>query len=269
MRLTVAAALAACVVVAIGAFACNEVEDSLNGAPGSRSTSPNEPSGGGSRNPQDNQDPANDDPPPEDDAGTPKGDSATKSTMTFFVTSTGSGAKGGDLGGLAGADAKCQQLAAAVGGGDHTWRAYLSANANNQIVNAADRIGKGPWKNQKGVVIATDVAALHAAGFVLKDEAVLDEKGQTVPRANPNRHDILTGTNTDGGAHPRTCNNWTSSLGDAGADAAIAARVGHSDSDLTGNGGDRWNSAHDTPGCSQAALNGVGGEGRFYCFATD
>src|SRR3954454_13085964 len=74
--------------------------------------------------------------------------------MTFFVTSAGSG-KGADLGGLEGADQRCQSLAQAAGAGGKTWRPYLSTQAvdGTTAVNARDRIGRGPWQNFKGEVI--------------------------------------------------------------------------------------------------------------------
>jgi hypothetical protein len=208
----------------------------------------------------------------------PTGDAATdaptdKSAMTFFVTSTGSGAMGGNLGGLAGADKKCQDLATAVGGGDHTWRAYLSTNTNDggQLVNAKDRIGPGPWQNQAGTVIAASVAALHADGFNVPGAAILDETGAVVPAA---QHDILTGTNRDGTAVTaaptnNNCQNWTSNTTNVGP------MVGHSDSDTTANQNDTWNNAHvvnqqgPNAGCSQARLTATAGAGRVYCFAAD
>lgn len=204
-------------------------------------------------------------PSPVEDAGSTPVDAApAKSAMTFFATSTGTGANGGNLGGLAGADTKCQTLATAAGGGDHKWAAYLSTNTNNggAKVDAKSRIGAGPWKNQKGVEIAASVAALHTAGFNLKTADVLDEKGAQVPVAGPNRHDIFTGSNADGTASMKNCRNWTSNA------AAAESVMGHSDSQTTGNGADRWNNAHDG-NCEQGEIAGQGGEGRFYCFATD
>ena len=178
-----------------------------------------------------------------------------KSAMTFFVSSKGNANKDGNLGGLTGADKLCQDLATAAGGGDHTWAAYLSTNN----VDAKDRIGKGPWQNQKGVVIAKDVAALTAQGFNIKGADVLDEAGKAVPAAE---HDILTGTDSDGTANNNTCQNWTS--GNNGQ-----ARVGHADSDTTNQpAGDTWTSAHNV-GCSANAIKNAGGAGRIYCFAKD
>jgi hypothetical protein len=190
--------------------------------------------------------------------------------MTFFVTSTGSG-KGADFGGLAGADRHCQQLAAAAGAGSHTWRAYLSASAQNgqPAVNARDRIGSGPWVNVKGVTIARDVAELHGSNHLDKQTA-LTEKGDIVPgRGDPvNKHDILTGSRPDGTAFPpgedTTCGNWTR----GGTEGA--AWVGHLD--RMGIGTDpaavSWNASHLTRGgCSDAALKSTGGAGLLYCFA--
>ena len=192
--------------------------------------------------------------------------------MSFFVTSVGLG-KGGDLGGLAGADAHCQRLAAAVGAGAKTWHAYLSTQARPGVpaVNARDRIGQGPWHNSKKLPIAADLAELNGdtielarLGSNLFKQSALDEKGAVINGAGdtPNRHDMLTGSQTDGRAYTdsadHTCNNWTSS-------GAGSAQVGHSD--RTGGGNTSWNSAHPTRGCSQEALVSTGGEGLFYCFA--
>lgn len=192
--------------------------------------------------------------------------------MTFFVTSTGMG-KGADLGGLAGADAHCQQLAEAAGAGGHTWRAYLStsATARQPVVNARDRIGKGPWQNAKGVVVANDVAHLHGDSNNLNKETGLDERGMPVKGRGdqPNMHDILTGSQADGtafvGAEDRTCGNWTSST-------SGAAMVGHHDRvGLDDSAAARsWNTSHPSRGgCSIEALASSGGAGLFYCFAAD
>src|SRR6516164_1317858 len=140
---------------------------------------------------------------------------AQQANMTFFVTSAGSG-KGADLGGLAGADRICQQLAQAVGAGSHTWHAYLSTQATGDqaAVSARDRIGKGPWQNSKGVVIAKDVADLHSASNNLTKQTTLSEKGEVINGFGdkPNRHDVLTGSQADGTAFSpqtdRTCHNW-------------------------------------------------------------
>jgi hypothetical protein len=192
--------------------------------------------------------------------------------MSFFVTSVGIG-KGGDLGGLEGADAHCQRLAAAVGGGNKIWRAYLSTQARPGVpaVNARDRIGQGPWHNSRKLPIAADLAELNGdtielarLGSNLFKQSALDEKGQVINGAGdtPNRHDMLTGSQTDGRAYTdgadHTCNNWNSS-------STGSAQVGHSD--RTGGGNNSWNSAHPTRGCSQEALVSTGGVGLFYCFA--
>ena len=180
--------------------------------------------------------------------------------MSFFLTSVGSG-NGGDLGGLEGADAICQNLAEAAGHGDRTWRAYLSTQGPN-AVDARDRIGPGPWFNVNGARIAVNVDELHSSANRLAVFTALDELGRQIPGSGfaPNRHDILTGTRPDGTAYPAgddmTCNNWTSSSDDGGA----KARVGHHDYAA-------WNSTHDSRGCSQEALVSTGGDGLFYCFA--
>ena len=198
---------------------------------------------------------------------------AQQANMTFFVTSEGPG-KGGDLGGLAGADAHCQKLAASVGAGSKTWHAYLSSSTNaanpGATVNARDRIGKGPWQNSKGVVIATSVDDLHSAGNKISKESGLTEKGTVVNGVGdtPNTHDMLTGSNTEGRAFPDnvnlTCNNWTSSnFG--------AAMLGHVD--RRGNADTvfqhSWVSAHMSRGCTQPDLIATGGNGLFYCFAAN
>jgi hypothetical protein len=191
-----------------------------------------------------------------------------KSVTSFFVTSTGLG-KGGDLGGLSGADAHCQALAKAEGSGDHTWRAYLSATAtaNQPAVNARDRIGQGPWYNSLGDRIAANLDQLHGNNAINKDNAVT-ERAENVAGVDevPNRHDILTGSQPDGtafsGAGDLTCSNWTSSNGGR-------AQVGHHDRMGQGEGASSWNSAHPSSGCSQQALQNTGGAGLFYCFAVD
>jgi hypothetical protein len=193
------------------------------------------------------------------------------SGMTFFITSAGSG-KGADLGGLAGADRLCQSLAAAAGAGKRTWRAYLSTSASggSPAVNARDRIGKGPWHNAEGRLIARNVAELHGLNNVNRTFA-LTEKGTKVNgRAeSPNMHDILTGSQPDGtamagDAAKTTCGNWTLS-GDG------AAMVGHHD--RWGLRDDApsisWNSSHPSRGCSQDNLRASGGAGLVYCFATN
>jgi hypothetical protein len=196
--------------------------------------------------------------------------------MGFFVTSNGPG-DGANLGGLAGADAHCQKLAAAAGAGSRTWRAYLSApgkfpgqnDPGVASVNARDRIGKGPWYNAKGALIARDVAHLHNGNNLSKATA-LDERGNVLNGRgdNPNEHDILTGSRADGTAFApqtdTTCGSWTKN----GEGSAI---VGHHDriGPLPENWATSWNFSHQTNGCSPAALKATGGAGRFYCFAAD
>jgi hypothetical protein len=188
--------------------------------------------------------------------------------MSFFVTSVGLG-KGGDLGGLDGADRHCQSLAQAVGAGSKTWHAYLSTQGSGGV-NAKDRIGNGPWFNAKGIQIAANLIDLHADGNKINKETALDERGMTVRGRGdtPNQHDMLTGTQREGtavaGPDDATCSNWSSS-----ADGQGSAVVGHHD--LIGNtqGPNFWNYSHKTPGCAPANLQRVGGAGLFYCFATN
>ena len=199
---------------------------------------------------------------------------AQQRPMTFFVTSVGMG-KGADLGGLAGADGHCQQLATAAGAGNHTWHAYLSTQARpgQPAVNARDRIGTGPWYNAKGQPISDTQSELHGdtlieaqRGSNLFKQSALTEKGQVVNGFGdmPNTHDMLTGSQSDGRAYTdnqdHTCNNWTSST-------TGTAQLGHSD--RSGGGNTSWNSAHASRGCSQADLVATGGAGLFYCFATN
>ena len=190
--------------------------------------------------------------------------------MTYFITSAGSG-NGAALGGLAGADQHCQNLAKAAGAGNRTWRAYLSASESGgkPAVNAKDRIGKGPWYNAKGVMVAKDVDDLHSDSNNLKKDTSLSEKGEVLNGRGdtPNQHDILTGSQLNGTAHAagadKTCGNWTSS----GADGS--AQVGHHDRQGGGDAPTSWNAAHGSKGCGQANLVATGGAGRFYCFATN
>lgn len=190
---------------------------------------------------------------------------AQQSEMSFFITSEGLG-KGADLGGLAGADAHCQKLAQAAGASAKTWHAYLSTQGAD-AVNARDRIGKGPWKNAKGVVVAKDVAELHGANHLTKEND-LTEKGTVVNGRGdtPNMHDILTGTEPDGtafkDAEDHTCKNWTSS-GEGAAMLGHSDRMGLRDDDASRS----WNSSHQSRGCSQDNLKSTGGNGLFYCFA--
>jgi len=191
------------------------------------------------------------------------------SGMTFFITSTGSG-KGGDFGGLAGADRHCQSLATAAGAGNHTWHAYLSTQ-DAGAVNARDRIGKGPWRNAKGEVVATSVDDLHSANNKLGKQTSLTEKGDVVNGRGdtPNRHDILTGSRPDGtaftGPEDRTCGNYTKS-GDGNV------MLGHHDRNGTNPdpvANASWNSSHLSAGCSIEALAKTGSAGYLYCFATN
>lgn len=186
--------------------------------------------------------------------------------ISFFITSRGPG-DGANLGGLAGADKHCQTLAAAVGAGDRTWRAYLSTTGDGKSVNARDRIGKGPWYNAKGMLAAQSVADLHSDNNKLSKDVSLSEKGEVINGRgdSPNRHDILTGSNADGTAvtgdpASTTCGNWTSN-------GAGGANVGHHDRQGGGAAPTSWNAAHSSKGCSQANLQATGGDGLFYCFA--
>lgn len=224
--------------------------------------------------------------------------------MSFFVTSEPVG-DGGDLGGLAGADAHCQRLAEDVGAGDFTWRAYLSTQdkPGAPAVNARDRIGEGPWHNYDGVMIASSLAHLHGdtlelarMGNNLHKQSGLTEKGAIVPglydfldprdidweyvKNTPysNRHEVITGSQPDGRAYPPgvdyTCDSWTSNA-DPGPDIDLSglggganrpnAQIGFPDREGGGNGS--WNSSHGTRGCSQVALPLTHGIGQFYCFA--
>jgi hypothetical protein len=197
------------------------------------------------------------------------GGQAQQSEMTFFITSAGSG-KGGDLGGLAGADQICELRAQSAGAGGKNWRAYLSTQGAG-AVNARDRIGRGPWQNAKGVVIAKDPAELHGQNNITKQTA-LSEKGDMVNGRGdtPNVHDILTGSQPDGTAFAagddRTCGNWTKS-GQGAAMVGHHDRQGLRDDDASKS----WNSSHASRGpdggCSQNDLRSTGGAGLFYCFA--
>lgn len=203
--------------------------------------------------------------------------------MTFFVTSMGGG-NGANLGGLAGADAQCQKLAAAsgmAGAADRTWHAYLSTQGPN-AVNARDRIGAGPWANARGGIVARNLSHLHGdtvdearLGSNLTKMTALTEKATMVKgggemddtgKPRTNEHDILTGSQPDGRAFTdaadHTCGNYTSN-----ADGAGAVQLGHFD--RTGGGNASWNSAHGSRGCSQPNLVSTGGAGYFYCFAVN
>ncbi|MBM63825.1 MAG: hypothetical protein CL484_12840 [Acidobacteria bacterium] len=192
---------------------------------------------------------------------------AQASDMTFFLTSAGPG-NGANLGGLQGADAHCQSLASAVGAGGKTWRAYLSTTGPGSV-NARDRIGTGPWQNVEGTVVAENIDQLHFENYLTKESVLNEQGGMTNGRGDdPNQHDILTGSYLDGtavsGSGDTTCSNWTS-----GADGSGSALVGHFD--RTGGGANpaSWNSAHGSRGCSQANLQATGGNGYFYCFASN
>lgn len=189
---------------------------------------------------------------------------AQDAEMTFFITSVGSG-NGADLGGLEGADRQCQALATAVGAGDKTWRAYLSTTGAGGV-NARDRIGSGPWSNFNGVTVADSIDQLHGDNNLTKETILTENGDMSNGRGDePNMHDILTGSGLDGtaqaGEGDTTCGNWTSS--DEGS-----ALVGHHDRQGGGANPTSWNSAHASSGCSQENLQGTGGNGFFYCFAT-
>lgn len=195
-------------------------------------------------------------------------------SMTFFVTSAGPG-KGGNLGGLEGADKHCQSLAQAVGAGGRIWHAYLSTQApklaDPGFTNARDRIGNGPWHNAQGILIARSVDDLHSPNSNLNKQTALDETGKMVNgrTEKPNTHDILTGSRPDGTAYPgapfpdMTCSNWSN-----GSDSG-AAMTGHHDrvGPIDNAWATSWNSAHPTLGCSPEKIRPTGGEGLFYCFA--
>ena len=197
---------------------------------------------------------------------------AQQANMSFFVTSAGPG-KGADLGGLAGADRHCQELAASAGAGAKTWHAYLSTQGAG-AVNARDRIGKGPWMNAKGVAVAMSVDDLHSANNKLSKQNNLSEKGEVINGRGdkPNRHDILTGSTPDGKAFPAdkdmTCKNYTSST-------QGSVMLGHNDRQGLRDDDESksWNSSHPSGGadggCSQADLRSTGGDGLLYCFATN
>ncbi|MEQ1719406.1 MAG: lectin [Hyphomicrobium sp.] len=196
---------------------------------------------------------------------------ADPASMTFFVTSAGPG-DGANLGGLDGADKHCQKLADAAGAQKHTWRAYLSASAadGKPAINARDRIGKGPWTNATGTIIAKDVEDLHSDANKLAKETALNEKGAVITGRGdtPNRHDVLTGSQADGrafdGADDKTCGNWTKNA-EGSAIVGHHDRIGLNDSAPMKS----WNSSHGSKGCSQVNLRSTGGDGLFYCFAAE
>ncbi|SUZ69872.1 uncharacterized protein METZ01_LOCUS22726 [marine metagenome] len=187
-------------------------------------------------------------------------------SMSFFITSAGPG-DGANLGGIDGADAHCQELADAAGAGEKTWKAYLSVSGTN-IINARDRIGSGPWYNAKGVAIAQNLEDLHSENAKTGKGGSLNEKGSEVNGRGdaPNMHDIITGSTLNGmaiaGNGDTTCSNWTNN-------GEGSARVGHHDRQGGGENPNSWNSAHGSRGCGQTDLQGTGGNGLFYCFATD
>lgn len=184
---------------------------------------------------------------------------AQDNPVSFFLTSQNPG-QGADLGGLEGADAYCTSLAEAAGLTGQTWRAYLSSST----VDARDRIGSGPWYNVDGVQVAEDVDALHSEDSGVNKDTALNELGEVVNGRgdDPNRHDILTGSDLEGRLEGDACADWTS--GDEGS-----AMVGHHDRTGGGDNPTSWNSAHPSRGCSLADLQGTGGDGLFYCFAAD
>ena len=193
---------------------------------------------------------------------------ADTTAMSFFITSVGKG-NGADLGGLDGADAHCQVLAKAAGSTQTNWRAYLSttAPAGEAGINARDRIGKGPWHNAQGSIIAKSVDDLHSAANNLNKQTALNEKGEIVSgRGDPvNRHDVLTGSDPAGNystaGGDTTCGNWTKSA-EGSAIVGHHDRIGLKDSrHMTS-----WNSSHGSRGCSPDLLKASGGDGLFYCF---
>ena len=194
---------------------------------------------------------------------------AAKGPMSFFVTSAGKG-NGADLGGLEGADAHCTALAQAAGSKQTNWKAYLSTTlpGGDPGVNARDRVGKGPWYNAKGVMVAKNVSDLHSEKVNINKETALTEKGEKVNGRGdtPNMHDMLTGSDPQGmfstAGGDTTCGNWTKS-GDG------SAIVGHHDRQglKPARHGNSWNSSHGSRGCSQDQLKASGGAGLFYCFA--
>ena len=193
---------------------------------------------------------------------------ATQSSdLSFFITSAGPG-DGANLGGLDGADRHCQMLAQTAGAGSKTWRAYLSTTGSGGV-NARDRIGTGPWHNASGDQVASNVTNLHSDNNNLTKETQLNEKGEIVNGRGdtPNMHDILTGSQLDGnaagGSDDSTCGNWTNNSSDG------SALLGHHDRQGGGANPTSWNSAHGSRGCGQADLQGTGGNGFYYCFATN
>jgi hypothetical protein len=203
--------------------------------------------------------------------GSTAGLQAQQAAMTFFVTSVGEG-NGADLGGLAGADAHCQALARAAGSANTNWRAYLSTTEPGGAagVNARDRIGKGPWQNAKGVVVAKSVDDLHSASVNINKETALSEKGETISGRGDsvNMHDMLTGSDPQGmystAGGDTTCGNWTKS-GEGSAIVGHHDRAGLKDTRHMNS----WNSSHGSRGCSQELLKASGGAGLIYCFVAN
>ena len=197
--------------------------------------------------------------------------STSQSPMSFFVTSANPG-KGADFGGLAGADAYCQRLATSANAGNKNWRAYLSTTASggSPAVNARDRIGRGPWQNAKGIVVATSVDDLHSANNKLNKQNSLTEKGEGISGRGDavNMHDMLTGSTEDGridtSAPDTTCGNWTKS-GEGSATVGHHDRTGLDESAPAKS----WNASHATKGCGMDALKSTGGAGLLYCFAAN
>ena len=206
---------------------------------------------------------------PQRDGAVDGPEGAAQEAMTFFITSAGPG-DGANLGGLEGADAHCETLAAAQGAGGRGWMAYLStiSDDGSAAVNARDRIGSGPWHNHGGVLIAGNVDELHSDAANLTKETILTEMGDMVNGRgdDPNMHDILTGSNMDGTAYTGegydNCGNWTSNSAEG------SAAVGHHDRTGGGQNPTSWNSAHPSRGCGQQNLQRTGGNGFYYCFAT-
>lgn len=186
--------------------------------------------------------------------------SAQDQNMSFFITSVNPG-DGANLGGIEGADAHCSALAEAAGITGKSWAAYLSTSTEN----ARDRIGTGPWVNANGEQVAADVDDLHSDANNLSKTASIDETGAVVNGRgdDPNRHDILTGSDSEGMLSGDACMDWTSASADG------SAMVGHHDRTGGGDNPTSWNAAHGSRGCGLDNLRSTGGDGLFYCFATD
>jgi hypothetical protein len=197
---------------------------------------------------------------------------AQQGSMSFFVSSVGEG-NGADLGGLAGADSHCQALAKAAGSTEANWRAYLSTTEPGGAagINARDCIGKGPWQNAKGIVVAKNLEDLHSVSNNINKQTALTEKGEIVSGRGDavNMHDILTGSDPQGlystAGGDTTCGNWTKSGGDGSAIVGHHDRTGLKDTRHMNS----WNSSHGSRGCSQEALKSTGGAGLIYCFVAN